>query len=570
VSVGPGWYVDPWRESEKRWWDGACWTGWTQPPAAAPTQVPTPVPVGRVAAGAVESALDALLRTDAGRGESADVLAGVDRITVVDVETTGLYRTDRIVEIAIITMDSGGTTDSELTTLIDCQRDPGPTWIHGVTPSMIATAPTFEDVADHVADRLEGSVVVAHNLRFDTRMLQQEFDRLGFVVDWGIGLDTLRATGCALGVACAEYGIPLDGPHQALTDARATAQLLLAVRPSFTTPCEPVRISPLRNAPAGRVLTRAGFADVPTDIPCLPALARGVHADPDVAPYVALLDQALADLQLTATERTELAAIADDLGLSDLDRQRAHRQFLNGLIDAAIEDGDVTDTELHHLCRVAALLDLDEDMVTRRTNPFRLSHDTIELKPRLSVCFTGAALDDDGNLIDRGSILDPEAIRHGLIPKKSFTKACDLLIVADIASQSSKAMAARRYGTPVASLSDYRQALVSGEPLPVTRLAAAGIAQVCGKCGAAWMATRRSSNPICPDCAATLESIRTPVPLTSLRQLHAEQTKAKPMPPARETLLCSQCGDTWTRPRTRGRPPKRCPTCAQQPAQARA
>jgi DNA polymerase III epsilon subunit-like protein len=38
----------------------------------------------------------------------AAVLAGVDRIAVIDVETTGLYSNDRIVELAIVTMDAEG------------------------------------------------------------------------------------------------------------------------------------------------------------------------------------------------------------------------------------------------------------------------------------------------------------------------------------------------------------------------------------------------------------------------------------------------------------------------------
>jgi len=562
VGAQQGWYEDPWREAELRWWDGNSWTGWTQPPSA---EIVTQAHLSPTAPSAQAAHHDRAVGTAAWQGLE-EVLTGFERIAVVDVETTGLYRTDRIVEIAIVTMDPSGNIQSELDSLINPQRDCGPTWIHGITASMVANAPTFEDLADHIADRLEGAVVVAHNLRFDTRMLEQEFYRLGYAVNWGIGLNTLRATGCALGVACAEYCIAVDGAHRALSDARAAAKLFLAVRDAFNTPCEPVAISPVRSAPAARVLTRDGFANIPVDIPCLPALARGVHADHDVAPYVDLLDQALADLQLTAAERTELAAIADDLGLTELDRQRAHREFLNGLVDAATEDGAVTDTELHHLCRVTALLDLDEDLVARRTNPYRLRYDTIELKPGLQVCFTGAALDDSGNLIDRTSILDPEATRHGLIPKDSFTKSCDLLIVADTASQSSKTMKARKYGTPVASVSDYRRALASGKPLPVTRLATAGIAQVCRQCGATWIAERRSTNPVCSACAVTVEPARTPVPLKSLRQLQTERNRQAP--PANETLVCSECGEHWRRPRTRGRPPKRCPTCISKPLAA--
>jgi DNA polymerase-3 subunit epsilon len=94
---------------------------------------------------------------------------------VIDVETTGLYRTDRVVEIAIVTMDAAtGTVIDEFDTLVNPLRDPGPTWIHGVSASMLIDAPPFKDIAHHVAARLHDAVVVGHNLRFDTRMVGNE------------------------------------------------------------------------------------------------------------------------------------------------------------------------------------------------------------------------------------------------------------------------------------------------------------------------------------------------------------------------------------------------------------
>lgn len=495
-------------------------------------------------------------------GGLAAILNGIDRVTVVDVETTGLYRTDRIVEIAMVTMDASGKVIEEFETLVNPLRDPGPTWIHGVTASMVADAPTFADIADHVAARVHGTIVVAHNLRFDTRMIDQEFHRTGFDVDWGAGLDTLRATGCKLGVACSEYGVSQQGSHRALFDARATGQLLFAVREAFTHACFPVAVTPVDRAPARRVLTRDGFATVPVDVPYLAGLARGVHVDHDVAAYVTLLDRAVADLQLTPAERNELAELATELGLDDRYRERAHREFLNGLIDAALEDSTVTDDELDQLCRVAALLELDAESVTRRTNPYRLTEDTIALQPGLQVCFTGAALNERGDPIDRATDLEPDARRHGLIPKDSFTKSCGLVIAADIASQSAKMKAARRYGTPVAALADYRHALITGHPLPVTRLVTTGIAQVCGKCGDSWMAARRTTNAICPGCRGTALSTRTAKDPARL----ADTTAARLVPPAFETLICTICMRTWERPRTRGRPPKRCPNCAEHKA----
>ena len=64
------------------------------------------------------------------------------RIVVFDTETTGLGRCDRVVEIAAITMDPRtGEIIDKFETLINPERDIGPTSIHGITASMVETAP---------------------------------------------------------------------------------------------------------------------------------------------------------------------------------------------------------------------------------------------------------------------------------------------------------------------------------------------------------------------------------------------------------------------------------------------
>ena len=146
------------------------------------------------------------------------------KVTVLDVETTGVGNRDRIVEIATLTLDAAtGEVLDRFETLINPQRDIGPTSIHGVSASMVELAPTFGEVAYAIARRLDGSILVAHNLAFDARFLQNEFERLRGRFDPGNGFCTLQATGMKLAAACESLGVMINNAHQAAGDVEATA-----------------------------------------------------------------------------------------------------------------------------------------------------------------------------------------------------------------------------------------------------------------------------------------------------------------------------------------------------------
>ena len=98
------------------------------------------------------------------------------QFAVIDVETTGLFpRThDRIIEIAVVTITGCGEIVEEYASLLNPGRDLGPVDIHGIRGSDVVSAPRFEDVAGDLADRLSGSVVAGHNLRFDLDFVTAE------------------------------------------------------------------------------------------------------------------------------------------------------------------------------------------------------------------------------------------------------------------------------------------------------------------------------------------------------------------------------------------------------------
>ncbi|MFI6350881.1 DEDDh family exonuclease [Streptomyces sp. NPDC050560] len=157
---------------------------------------------------------------------------------VVDVETTGLGRADRIVSAAVYRVDARGEIEDHWYTLVNPQRDPGPVWIHGLTSEALAGAPLFGQVAGEFGARLEGRVLVAHNAVFDWSMIAREFARARLVPPVRQRLCTialskelgLRLPNYKLESLAAHFGVEQRRAHHALDDARVLAE---AFRPSL-------------------------------------------------------------------------------------------------------------------------------------------------------------------------------------------------------------------------------------------------------------------------------------------------------------------------------------------------
>lgn len=181
------WYPDPYGESALRWWDGAQWTG----------HVHDPPP----------------LRTS-------------QRVAVIDVETTGFGNVDRILEIAVVVLDSDLQPVDEWETLVNAGRDCGPEHVHGIAAWMVQSAPCWDDLAGTLAQLIDGAIIAGHNLPFDTRFIVNEYNRIGVPADLGVGICTYRLSGMTLGDACQHFGVTHRNQHCAAGDATATAHLL--------------------------------------------------------------------------------------------------------------------------------------------------------------------------------------------------------------------------------------------------------------------------------------------------------------------------------------------------------
>ncbi len=153
---------------------------------------------------------------------------------IVDVETTGgQFGKDRITEIAVYVYDGEKITQS-YNTLINPKRpiDPYVVKLTHITDQMVANSPTFEEVADDVLALLQKNIFVAHNVRFDYGIIQNEYRRLG--IDFRAPLlDTVNLarkafpghSSYSLGTICEALAIPLEHRHRAHGDALATVYL---------------------------------------------------------------------------------------------------------------------------------------------------------------------------------------------------------------------------------------------------------------------------------------------------------------------------------------------------------
>lgn len=365
---------------------------------------------------------------------------------VVDVETTGLGRKDKVIEIGIVLLDARFRVIDEYETLIDPCRDLGPTHVHGITPRMVSMAPCFPEVATAIARRIDGRTLVAHNLLFDERMLGQEFGLLNAMFDTGIGVCTLRLTRQKLPMACKHFGIDPPKHHRALADARACASLLRAISP--TCDSTPLRIRNISGSLSVRTHRRcAGNDTVAFDR----LLSRAVYDEGDtrVVQYMDLLDWVLDDIVLTADERQHLNSLAEELQLSPQEVSRAHEQYFQSMVDGAEKDGVITEEEHVVLAFVAKALGIEEERVPT------MSDETLEnevVKPGSCVCFTGTFVDSDGRQIPKAE-LEALARERGFTVASSVTKRkCDFVVAVDPASSSTKAKKAREYGKPVVAL----------------------------------------------------------------------------------------------------------------------
>ncbi len=155
---------------------------------------------------------------------------------ILDVETTGLnpIAGDKICEIAIVKSRDSKTLGTYETLVNPGIKIPiSATGIHGIHDEDVSDAPYFLDIAEDIQRFLAGSVIVAHNARFDLGFLDAE---LNFTTDISVKNPIVDTLGIArkfytfptnnLGVIAKTLGIPTAGYHRAMADVEITKDVL--------------------------------------------------------------------------------------------------------------------------------------------------------------------------------------------------------------------------------------------------------------------------------------------------------------------------------------------------------
>ena len=183
---------------------------------------------------------------------------------VVDLELTGLQRSDEIIAIGAVPVLGGAVALGEaMYALARADRAPahGAVLVHKLRSADLAGAPPLSAAVDELLRMLAGRVPVFHTAVVERTFLGRELRRrrvrlapeadteaLGRL--WLRERDGVVPAGLSLARLCAVLGIPGETPHHALGDALTTAKAFIALASHLDVARGPQTVGSLRDAEA--------------------------------------------------------------------------------------------------------------------------------------------------------------------------------------------------------------------------------------------------------------------------------------------------------------------------------
>ena len=398
---------------------------------------------------------------------------------VVDLETTGFSNSDRIIEVGVVLLDPHLGVQGTWETLIQPLRDISNSEIHKITATDVVNAPTFDDVAQHLGDVLNGRVLVAHNAPFERRFLEQSFERAGVDVKlparW---IDTMDLASRYLGVkklaeALDATGLHNDFPHSAVGDAQATAKLFthfvahnaapISGFPAATCTTRPTSAANL--LPRGSASREGAWAHKLSQ-----SLPASGHKNEDA--YRDELTRALIDHEISRTEVQQLEKVAVQSGLGPDDVDAINEEFIRQLVIEAWADGVITDSERATLLAISRALGVDT-AITAALMERATTGDVqagFALKPGDRVAFTGT--------LDLPREVWAQRATAAGLDVGGVKRTCAVLVAANPDTMSGKAQLAREKGVPIIGETAFAQLLSALESSNTQALEPIDVGQV--------------------------------------------------------------------------------------------
>lgn len=161
-----------------------------------------------------------------------------NRYAVVDLEATGTGTDAKIIQIGIVLVENGEIIDSYARDINPYELlDDHIKNLTGITDQQLSQAPDFGQVASTIYDMIGDAIFVAHNVKFDANLLAEALFFEGYEL-LTPRVDTVELSQLffptfekySLGNLAEHLELGLDQAHTAISDAMATARLLIKIQ----------------------------------------------------------------------------------------------------------------------------------------------------------------------------------------------------------------------------------------------------------------------------------------------------------------------------------------------------
>lgn len=392
---------------------------------------------------------------------------------VIDFETTGFAAAygHRVAEVGVVLLDVDGNFQNSWGTLVNPERDLGPTHIHRISGRDAMDAPVFADIAPELLDLLRDRVVVAHNASFDMSFLIAEYERLGILLPLGqnaalctmqLATKFLPGSGRSLAACCDCYGIVFTGAHEALSDALVTSELLgcyiredasariwsstLENFDGLNWPTLEPRQVVLKKRSAVTAYEASFLSDQVTKL-------REIVATPQELDFLALLDEVLDDGLVSVEESQALLEAVTQMKMSGQRFEALRNLYFTELVAAAWSDGELSEDEIAEIRRVGAWMKITAADIDRGLSAPTLVEGTFEGDADSKNPFVGLQRGDKivltGDMKFSRDHYERLVANGGYVVWPAVTKKVRLVAAEDEWSLSGKAKRAREFGIPV-------------------------------------------------------------------------------------------------------------------------